>query len=417
MSLISKGEQVLYSECAGSLADYFEKYFEWTECCEKLSCDDNRYKKWLELLMTYTKSNKINWEFHKTFYTTNFDNISVEIDFDTYQCQKAQVEYPGILYINKGSDLFLSFGWIETINMNRYTSFQPGSNLQLYALIQLINDMNQKGDTQTHTCPICNTPLDVVHTKCPNGKTVDGWICNTCLRTFYSPEQYKILSELAHSLQRRLKSTVCRYEIASEISPNTHTTEQKAPDYTQINIHSLIVLKNTLKCSATHQTEDINAMLPLITRDGQVEYKKMLVSYCHNCKRYTMLKNDFERIKDLVMCKIVDETKTVSHQHTNTFDINAGTSLLYSYGYNVQAQRNLSTAQRHAILEAVLETKIMTKRQIIDHIDILINRGSKIPSWHLAVEKWCDDKQFVRDYEIGTLKEVNFDQVILKYTE
>ena len=51
----------------------------------------------------------------------------------------------------------------------------------------------------------------------------------------------------------------------------------------------------------------------------------------------------------------------------------------------------------------------------INHINTLIDRGSKIPSWSNATQKWKEDKKFVSEYKSDSLPEVIFTNIILKY--
>lgn len=58
----------------------------------------------------------------------------------------------------------------------------------------------------------------------------------------------------------------------------------------------------------------------------------------------------------------------------------------------------------------------MDRRDIVNHLTTLIERGSKIPNWKAATSKWKQDRDFVSDYKLGDLSSVIFDNVIKKYT-
>ena len=182
-----------------------------------------------------------------------------------------------------------------------------------------------------------------------------------------------------------------------------------------IDIYSVIVLSNTLNCSSNHNTDDLIAKIPVLNEDGEISYLKINASYCYDCKRFTILKSDFMAIKDIVMCKVIDETSDYSNDSENEFDMEQRRSILFQYGYNVQTKKNLSEKQRHIILSSIIEAQIMHRRDVINHINTLIERGSKIPSWNNATQKWKEDKQFVSEYKSDTLPEVIFSNIILKY--
>lgn len=186
-------------------------------------------------------------------------------------------------------------------------------------------------------------------------------------------------------------------------------------DVPTIGIYSIVVLSNTLHCSLNHKTKDIVANLPTINENGELIYVKINASYCYECDRFTILKNDFNNIKDVIICKIIDETYEYSSASKEEFEIEPKTSILYNYGYNVKAQSNLSEEQRHTILSAIIESGIMNKRDIVNHITTLIDRGSKISSWKSATHKWKQDREFVSQYQNGELPEFIFNEVILKH--
>lgn len=196
---------------------------------------------------------------------------------------------------------------------------------------------------------------------------------------------------------------------------NVVLNEEKYDAIPPIDIYSVIVLSNTLNCSSNHNTEDLIAKIPVLNEDGEISYLKINASYCYTCKRFTILKNDFTAIKDIVMCKVIDESSDYSNNSENEFDIEQRKSILFQYGYNVQTKKNLSEIQRHIILSSIIEAQIMNRRDVINHINTLIERGSKIPSWSNATQKWKEDKKFVSEYKSDSLPEVIFSNIILRY--
>lgn len=142
----------------------------------------------------------------------------------------------------------------------------------------------------------------------------------------------------------------------------------------------------------------------------------MSALYCFDCKKFTILKENFNSIKDIIMCKIIDETVESKLAKNDEIEIEQKKSLLYYYGYNVQTQKNLSEKQRQIILSSIIEANIMNRRDISNHLITLINRGSKVPKWKTATQKWKQDKEFVSNYKLGSLPSVIFDKIIKKYT-
>ena len=69
-------------------------------------------------------------------------------------------------------------------------------------------------------------------------------------------------------------------------------------------------------------------------------------------------------------------------------------SKLALYGYNVKAN-GLSERQRHAIIDFLIEYRIMTSMEIISFLEFQINLKKSIPSLQDACEKWYDDIQYI----------------------
>jgi len=249
-------------------------------------------------------------------------------------------------------------------------------------------------------CPFCNVklvPHIIYYQRNLNNQLVNDEIewnkCPNCKRLF-----------------------VLDYDAEGFNFNNTNITlnKDKYDEIPLIDIYSVIVLSNTLKCSSNHRSKDLVAKIPVLNESGQIIYIKISASYCFDCERFTILKDEFNAIKDVVMCKVIDET---TEGQSNNCDMEMGQkqSILYNYGYNVQTKKNLSGQQRRIILSSVIEANIMNRRDVINHISTLIERGSKISSWKDATQKWKTDRKFVTEYQKDCLPEVIFNNIILKY--
>lgn len=185
-----------------------------------------------------------------------------------------------------------------------------------------------------------------------------------------------------------------------------------------LDIHDVIVLNNTRSCDYHgHMGKDIRVEIPVLKTSGGVESIKILASYCPTCKRYTILKNVFQSIDGIIMCRVIDETSHACNldNNENDFDSAQKQSIIFQYGYNVQSKINLTTRQRHIILASLVEANIQTRRQIIDHLTTLIERGEKIKNWKDATNKWKEDRYYVENYNVQNLPTVIGERIILKY--
>ena len=137
--------------------------------------------------------------------------------------------------------------------------------------------------------------------------------------------------------------------------------------------------------------------MPVLDESGDVNIIYVLASYCEDCNRYTITKEVFNTINGVILCEVINKIGiTAENKEDVEIELSQRESILYRYGYNVKTSENLSTKQRHIIIASLVESGIMTRTQIIDHLTSLINRGEKIESWKRAVDKWKQDRYYTR---------------------
>lgn len=201
-------------------------------------------------------------------------------------------------------------------------------------------------------------------------------------------------------------------------SINTIQYKQTHYNIKELGIHDTIILSSIMKCtSSNHKIHDITVFVPILYPSGDITYVSVLASYCYDCNQYTMLKDTFQQLDGVVLCQVLDKTKPYEKQdlEEDDFDIEQKQSLLYKYGYNVKARANLSRKQRQIILASIIESGIMTRIQVIDHLSTLISRGDRIKSWKFATQKWKEDKYYVQNYNVKNLPNIITNKIILKY--
>ena len=185
----------------------------------------------------------------------------------------------------------------------------------------------------------------------------------------------------------------------------------------ELNFNDVIVLTSVSSCTSKgHNITDIQVKIPIIEVDGSFNYIHKNVAYCRECNHYIMLKSDFVDLDAVIACKIIDQT--ISYEASisdDELEIKQKQSILYQYGYNVKTKDNLSDKQRQLILSLVVEANLLTRAQITSHLDTLIERGSKIPSWKEATSKWKQDRQYVSTYRTEKLPQIITNKLILKY--
>lgn len=262
--------------------------------------------------------------------------------------------------------------------------------------------------SETNICPICKRtmPLHSLHfvlfdsskSNIIGRDYTKSCFCDTCKRRYIPQSSYKELINL--------------YDIR-----NTNIVINKTYCIPESDIYTIIVLDNTKPCTSKgHNTKDIVSKFPSINKEGELVYINLPASYCFDCNRFTVLKEDFNSVQERILCNIIDDTTESKNSNKDEIEIEQQKSLLFNYGYNVQTKKNLSDIQRQTILSSIIEAKIMDRRDIVNHLTTLIERGSKIPNWKAATSKWKQDRDFVSDYKLGDLSSVIFDNVIKKYT-
>lgn len=182
-----------------------------------------------------------------------------------------------------------------------------------------------------------------------------------------------------------------------------------------LSLYDVIVLNNTLACDLNHKIYDITVALPVLNENGDINNITVLASYCEDCNRYTITKDVFNNINGVLMCQVIDKTSTYTDVIESDIEIDQHESLLYRYGYNVKTSKNLSTKQQHIIIASLVESGIMTRNQISDHLTMLINRGEKIESWKDATDKWKQDRYYIQSYKTYNLPSVITNRILLQY--
>lgn len=137
--------------------------------------------------------------------------------------------------------------------------------------------------------------------------------------------------------------------------------------------------------------------------------------YCKECNQYIILKSDFGFIKQkgILLCHVIDETPEYTAKHKNS-SYSATESKVHRLGYNVIKQGyNYTFAQRKIILANIIENYGITQHEILSMLDTNIARKINIPNYADAVEKWKQDREFVSNYDFGSIPEVLINEVVI----
>lgn len=254
--------------------------------------------------------------------------------------------------------------------------------------------------TLNDICPVCNIKMNATKTTYSNlsnnneieYKKLETYYCHNCKKYFLDDDNIELINAKKTNL-------ILLFEY-----------------YKKLSMFDVIVITHINKCSGqNHEIKDMNGIIPIINTVGSIEYITVNIIYCKTCNRYIMLKSEYDSIKGIPICEIHDETQQTDNKSQQNI-YNGRGSKLCNYGYNVNYIHNLSDKTRHTILSVHLLSNSMTKGEICSYLDSQIIKGSKIPSWKIAVSKWKSDKEFVLNFDSEKMKStININKLILKY--
>ncbi len=199
-------------------------------------------------------------------------------------------------------------------------------------------------------------------------------------------------------------------------SDSPHT---KREDVQQIK-HQLhvraVVLSNNRKCIyENHEIVNITAIIRVAKNNGDILNISIPAVYCEKCEQYIILKSDYKSLKKkgALLCKVTDKTpEYVSKNKKSSY--NGTESKVHSLGYNVIKQGyNYTFEQRKIILANIIENYNITQHEILSMLDTNISRKKGLPSYAEAIQKWEQDREFVKNYKIGYYQNVIVDEIII----
>ena len=171
-----------------------------------------------------------------------------------------------------------------------------------------------------------------------------------------------------------------------------------APSSKTIAVSEFLTRVTLNKCSGEgHIIEDIQVAVKVLHKDYSVTVEIVPALFCRTCHKYYLLESIYQELKatGILLCNVVEQSYWSSSKK-NEFFITNQESLLHKMGYNVSANNSLLMSERHAILRAALDNGLLTKAEILSHLDYLIRRSRNQTALSAAVEKWKDDREYVR---------------------
>lgn len=124
------------------------------------------------------------------------------------------------------------------------------------------------------------------------------------------------------------------------------------------------------------------------------------VEYCPKCKRYMLNYISYEQYREQYGLLIGKLRMISSNGAGGEFDM-ASESPLKLCGYNVSQAEGLTSATRQFLLAKIIHDGIMSKLDVIHYLEHFINMNGSKKENAIALEKWCEDLDFVHKYDIN----------------
>ncbi|MCD8082325.1 MAG: hypothetical protein LUE86_02070 [Clostridiales bacterium] len=152
--------------------------------------------------------------------------------------------------------------------------------------------------------------------------------------------------------------------------------------------------------SGKHSFADVIGVVNILSfKEHKTVVENFNGFYCSECFKYFIPEEEYKRLKKtgIICCKILVSSQ--SEHEDNPFSGFSTESVLHQYGYNVNALNNLSRENRRDILAFILENNILSRGEIVGHIELLVNLARNRMNMANAISKWESDIAYINSYE------------------
>ena len=173
-----------------------------------------------------------------------------------------------------------------------------------------------------------------------------------------------------------------------------------------ISFEDFVVRSNKRYCAFNHDSVYIVARISVLTKGGKIVNKDIPAGYCPSCGCYYITQYDFDIIGEygIPLCQQFTREEYLQIKTGERRHIYKANSILSQMGYNVGQKDNLSNTQRRDILSLAIDKGIYSKAQLDSFLNWLISSRKQNPSMENAIDRWQDDRLFIKDYKKGDCK-------------
>lgn len=186
------------------------------------------------------------------------------------------------------------------------------------------------------------------------------------------------------------------------------------PPNNVIKNHSFLTRTSNYLCvNNNHKLIDILCTVYLKTAISVIK-SEVPALYCATCEKYYILEHEYQNMRRLgtPLCNVVSKKYWLNQDCDIESATFGNTSLLYDIGYNVNSANNLSSDTRREILTNAVDSGLMTKYEIMSHLNKQILLRKNDPIYAEACQKWESDIEFIRNYNNDILDCVEAKSII-----
>lgn len=217
----------------------------------------------------------------------------------------------------------------------------------------------------------------------------------------FVPEKYLSVEKLTQKeiLIPQKTETVSAAESISKKTGNVQYDSDK---------NTLYVYNGRIKCiREKHPMTCVNAHIDTASDERAV----LNVNYCSKCRRfyisYAEYMNYMEKYKALIT-RIVLVNENGNEADANYFAVE---STLKLCGYTVSQERGFTAEDRARLLSNMIYNGIVSKSEVIQHINWLIHMNGKKAANFIAKEKWEEDLNFVRNLDTDNQPDYRIEKI------
>ena len=225
------------------------------------------------------------------------------------------------------------------------------------------------------------------------------------------------------SEEKPLKGITIKEEEAIKISKslyNEFKEEDKKEEFVKeaeeeeeciIDFRTFLIHKNNINCLIEgHDIEKVKAIVYVFTNIGTTKAIEVDAIYCRNCKCYYITEYNYRALKEKghILCQVVSKNQYDTYQQQQFDNKLKVESILHIAGYNLSS--GLSDTQRQSILSYVVESGLMSKCEVVNHISFLIrfNESKGIA----ALASWKKDREFMTGYLEGKTRLIGIKHLV-----